>query len=188
MSSRQQTAPLLGRRSFLGLGLAGASALTFLPRSVMAKTTATDSRTLGFFNTHTNEILKATYWQNGAYDRGAIKDMNYILRDHRSGDVYSMDLKLFDLLVDLHRRADSKKPFEIISGYRSPVTNAKLASASDGVAKRSMHMDGKAIDIRLRDVKLADLRLDALSMKAGGVGYYPKSDFVHVDTGRVRHW
>jgi uncharacterized protein YcbK (DUF882 family) len=192
MSSRDETTPNLGRRSFLGLGfgagLVGASALTFMPRAVMAKTTATDSRTLGFFNTHTNEILKATYWQNGSYDRGAVADINYILRDHRSGDVYSMDLKLFDLLTALHRRADSKKPFEIISGYRSPKSNAMLASASGGVAKKSMHMQGKAIDIRLRDVKLAELRLDAMAMKAGGVGFYPKSDFVHVDTGRVRAW
>jgi uncharacterized protein YcbK (DUF882 family) len=187
MSSRHQAANL-GRRSFLGLGLAGASALTFLPRAVMAKTTSNDSRTLGFFNTHTNEILKATYWQNGAYDRAAIDDINYILRDHRSGEVYAMDKNLLDLLVALHRRVDSKKPFEVISGYRSPKSNATLASASSGVAKRSMHMDGKAIDIRLRDVKLADLRMDALAMKAGGVGFYPKSDFVHVDTGRVRHW
>jgi uncharacterized protein YcbK (DUF882 family) len=178
----------LGRRSFLGLCLIGAGALAFMPRTVMAKAVSVDSRTLGFFNTHTNEILKATYWQNGAYDRAAVADINHILRDHRSGDVYSMDLKLLDLLVDLHRRADSKKPFEIISGYRSPVSNAKLAAASNSVAKHSMHMDGKAIDIRLRDVELADLRLDALSMKAGGVGYYPKSNFVHVDTGRVRHW
>ena len=188
MSSRHQTASTLGRRSFLGLGLAGGGALTFMPRQVFAKVTATDNRTLGFFNTHTNEILKATYWQNGHYDRGAVADINYILRDHRSGDVYSMDLKLLDLLVQLHRRTDSKKPFEIISGYRSPVSNAKLASASNGVAKRSMHMDGKAIDIRLRDVSLPDLRLNALAMKAGGVGYYAKSNFVHVDTGRVRHW
>lgn len=192
MSSRYEAPGKLGRRSFLGLGLSagivGAGALTFMPRAVMAKSTANDSRTLGFFNTHTNEILKATYWQNGNYDRTAVADINYILRDHRSGDVYSMDLKLFDLLTSLHRRTDSKKPFEIISGYRSPASNAKLASASGGVAKKSMHMQGKAIDIRLRDVKLADLRLDALAMKAGGVGYYPKSDFVHVDTGRVRHW
>lgn len=192
MSSRNEAPGNLGRRSFLGLGLSagivGAGALTFMPRAVMAKTTSNDSRTLGFFNTHTNEILKATYWQNGNYDRAAVADINFILRDHRSGDVYSMDLKLFDLLTTLHRRSDSKKPFEIISGYRSPVTNAKLASASGGVAKKSMHMQGKAIDIRLRDVKLADLRLDALAIKAGGVGYYPKSDFVHIDTGRVRNW
>ncbi|MBI2254819.1 MAG: DUF882 domain-containing protein [Proteobacteria bacterium] len=190
MSSRNEAANSLGRRSFLslGAGVLGAGALTFMPRAVMAKTTATDSRTLGFFNTHTDEILKATYWQNGAYDRSAVQDINYILRDYRNGEVFGMDVKLFDLLTALHRRTDSKKPFEIISGYRSPVTNAKLAAASNGVAKHSMHMEGKAIDIRLRDVKLADLRLDAMAMKAGGVGFYPKSDFVHVDTGRVRHW
>lgn len=188
MPSRHQPAASFGRRSFLGLGLVGGSALTFMPREVFAKTTALDNRTLGFFNTHTNEILKATFWQNGAYDRAAVADINYILRDHRSGDVFSMDLKLLDMLVNLHRRTSSRKPFEIISGYRSPVTNAKLVAASSGVAKHSMHMDGKAIDVRLRDVPLDELRLNALAMKAGGVGYYAKSNFVHVDTGRVRHW
>ena len=182
----------LGRRAILGFGLrcglAGAAALTFLPRAAMASSTGANGRTLGFFNTHTNEILKATYWRDGAYDKGAIKDINQILRDHRSGEVYAMDLPLLDLLVDLHRRAESKKPFEIISGYRSPQSNATLASASGGVAKKSLHMQGKAIDIRLRDVKLGNLRETALAMKLGGVGYYPKSDFVHVDTGRVRQW
>lgn len=188
MPLHDKTTSPMGRRSFLGLGIAGASALTLMPRTVFARSVATDSRTLGFFNTHTNETLKATYWRSGAYDQGAIRDIDYILRDHRSGDVFSMDLGLFDLLVDLHRRTGSRKPFEVISGYRSPVTNAKLAAASNGVAKHSMHMDGKAIDIRLRDVDLAELRINALAMKAGGVGYYPKSDFVHVDTGRVRQW
>ena len=190
MSSRNQAAADLGRRSFLslGAGLVGASALTFLPRAVMAKTTAPDSRTLGFFNTHTNEILKATYWQNGSYDRGAVSDINYILRDFRSGDVFSMDLKLFDLLTILHRRTGSKKPFEIISGYRSPLTNAKLASASNGVAKRSMHMEGKAMDIRVPGRALPDVHRTALLLGLGGVGYYPTSNFVHVDTGRIRQW
>ncbi len=190
MSSRNPAVTDFGRRSFLSLsaGLVGASALTFLPRAVMAKTTSVDSRTLGFFNTHTNEILKATYWQNGAYDNAAVKDINFILRDHRSGEVFAIDLRLFDLLTSLHRRTNSQKPFEIISGYRSSITNAKLASASSGVAKKSMHMEGKAIDIRLRDIQLSDLRLEALAMKSGGVGFYPKSDFVHIDTGRVRHW
>ena len=180
MSQRLNATPQPGRRAILGFGLVGAAALTFLPRAVMASSTGADGRTLGFFNTHTNEILKATYWRDGAYDKGAIKDINQILRDHRSGEVYAMDLPLLDLLVDLHRRAESKKPFEIISGYRSPQSNATLASASGGVAK--------AIDIRLRDVKLGNLRETALAMKLGGVGYYPKSDFVHVDTGRVRQW
>lgn len=186
MSQRLNATAQPGRRAILGFGLVGAAALTFLPRAVMAS--SADGRTLGFFNTHTNEILKATYWRDGAYDKGAIKDINQILRDHRSGEVYGMDLPLLDLLVDLHRRAESKKPFEIISGYRSPQSNATLASASGGVAKKSLHMQGKAIDIRLRDVKLKELRETALAMKLGGVGYYPKSDFVHVDTGRVRQW
>ena len=188
MSQRLNATPQPGRRAILGFGLVGAAALTFLPRAVMASSTGADGRTLGFFNTHTNEILKATYWRDGAYDKGAIKDINQILRDHRSGEVYAMDLPLLDLLVDLHRRAESKKPFEIISGYRSPQSNATLASASGGGAKKSLHMQGKAIDIRLRDVKLGNLRETALAMKLGGVGYYPKSDFVHVDTGRVRQW
>jgi uncharacterized protein YcbK (DUF882 family) len=186
--SQRSDAAKLGRRAFLGFGLAGAAALTFMPRAVMASSAPLDGRTLGFFNTHTTEILKATYWRDGTYDKGAIKDINQILRDHRTGEVYGMDLPLLDLLVDLHRRTDSKKPFEIISGYRSPQSNATLASASGGVAKRSLHMQGKAIDIRLRDVKLKELRETALAMKLGGVGYYPKSDFVHVDTGRVRQW
>lgn len=188
MSQRQNATPDLGRRAFLGFGLAGAAALTFMPRAVMANAGAVNGRTLGFFNTHTNEILKATYWRDGAYDKGAVTDINQILRDHRTGEVYGMDLPLLDLLVDLHRRAESQKPFEIISGYRSPQSNATLASAGGGVARKSLHMQGKAIDIRLRDVKLKNLRETAIAMKAGGVGFYPKSDFLHVDTGRVRQW
>lgn len=189
MSQRHDvTAARTGRRAFLGLGLVGAAALTFMPRAVMASAGAVNGRTLGFFNTHTNEILKATFWHDGVYDKGAIRDINQILRDHRSGEVYAMDLQLLDFLVDLHRRTGSGKPFEIISGYRSPQSNATLASASSGVAKKSLHMQGKAIDIRLRDVKLKTLRETAIAMKAGGVGFYPKSDFLHVDTGRVRYW
>jgi uncharacterized protein YcbK (DUF882 family) len=110
------------------------------------------------------------------------------LRDFRSGDVAPIDRQLLDLLVELHRRSGSRKPFQIISGYRSPKTNAVLASASSGVAKHSMHMEAKAIDIRLSDVMLRDLRDTAIGMQAGGVGFYPRSDFVHVDTGRVRRW
>ena len=188
MSQRQYATLNPGRRALLGLGLVGAAALTFMPRAVMASSSGLNNRTLGFFNTHTSEILKATYWRDGAYDKGAVKDINQILRDHRTGEVHGMDLPLLDLLVDLHRRTDSKKPFEIISGYRSPQSNATLVAASNGVAKKSLHMQGKAIDVRLRDVKLQNLRENAIAMKLGGVGYYPGSDFVHVDTGRVRQW
>jgi uncharacterized protein YcbK (DUF882 family) len=99
-----------------------------------------------------------------------------------------MDVKLLDLLTELHRQTGSKQPFQIISGYRSPKTNASLAAESNGVAKHSMHLEGRAIDIRLADVNLRDLRNTAVAMKRGGVGIYPSSNFVHVDTGRVRTW
>jgi len=181
---------LLGRRRLLGFGL-GAVALALVSplKGALAALPQSGVRTLGFVSTHTNEKIAATYWRDGVYDKGALKDINYILRDFRTGDVAPIDPHLLDLLVELHRRAGSRKAFQVISGYRSPRTNAMLASASNGgVAKRSLHMEAKAIDIRLYDVALGDLRQTALGMKAGGVGYYKKSDFVHVDTGRVRQW
>lgn len=181
---------LLGRRRALGFGLgAVALALASPLKGALAALPQSGARTLSLVSTHTNETITATYWRDGVYDKGALKDINYALRDFRTGDVAPIDPHLLDLLVDLHRRTGSRKAFQVISGYRSPQTNAMLAAASNGgVAKRSLHMDAKAIDIRLYDVALTDLRQTALSMKAGGVGYYPKSDFVHVDTGRVRQW
>jgi uncharacterized protein YcbK (DUF882 family) len=180
---------LLGRRRVLAFGLGAAALAIASPlQGALAAMPQSGERTLGLVSTHTNEKIMATYWRNGVYDKGALKDLNYVLRDHRSGDVAAMDPNLLDLLVELHHRTGSRKAFQIISGYRSPKSNALLASASGGVAKRSLHMDAKAIDIRLHDVALSDLRQTALGMKAGGVGYYKKSDFVHVDTGRVRQW
>jgi uncharacterized protein YcbK (DUF882 family) len=181
---------LLGRRRMLAFGLGAAALAIASPlKGALAALPQSGERTLGLISTHTNEKLMATYWRNGVYDSGALKDIDYVLRDHRSGDVARMDPNLLDLLVELHRRTGSRQAFQIISGYRSPKTNALLASASGGgVAKRSLHMDAKAIDIRLGDIALSDLRQAALGMKAGGVGYYKKSDFVHVDTGRVRQW
>jgi len=180
---------LLGRRRALGFGL-GVVALGIASplRGALAALPTSGTRSLGFVNTHTNEKILATYWKDGVYDKGALKDINYVLRDHRTGEIARMDPQLLDLLVELHRRSGSRKAFQIISAYRSPKTNAMLAANSGGVAKRSMHMEAKAVDIRLYDVKLADLRDTAIGMKAGGVGYYGKSDFVHVDTGRVRRW
>jgi uncharacterized protein YcbK (DUF882 family) len=180
---------LLGRRRVLAFGLGAAALAMASPlKGALAAMPQSGERTLGLVSLHTNEKLMATYWRNGAYDQGALKDIDYVLRDHRSGEVARMDTNLLDLLVELHRRTGSRNAFQIISGYRSPKTNAMLASASGGVAKRSLHMDAKAVDIRLHDVALSDLRQAALGMKAGGVGYYKKSDFVHVDTGRVRQW
>jgi uncharacterized protein YcbK (DUF882 family) len=180
---------LVGRRRVLAFGLSAAALAVSPLKGALAALPQSGSRVLGLVSTHTNEKITATYWRDGVYDTGAIKDINHVLRDHRSGEVAPMDLDLLDLLVELHRRTGSRKAFEVISGYRSSKTNAMLAAASGGgVAKRSLHMDAKAIDIRLRDVALSDLRQAALGMKAGGVGYYRKSDFVHVDTGRVRQW
>lgn len=180
---------LLGRRRVLAFGVGAAALAVASPMgSALAALPQSGARTLGLVNTHTNEKIVATYWRDGVYDQGALTDINYVLRDFRTGEVASIDTNLLDLLNELHRRAGSRKAFQVISGYRSPQTNAMLASASGGVAKRSLHMEGKAIDIRLHDVALSDLRQAALGMKAGGVGYYRKSDFIHVDTGRVRQW
>jgi uncharacterized protein YcbK (DUF882 family) len=146
------------------------------------------ARNLHFYNTHTGESLKTTYWEQGVYNTEALKDIAYILRDHRTNDMHDMDPHLMDVLNRLHAKMESSKPFEIISGYRSPRTNAMLHAHSHGVAEKSLHMQGKAIDIRLGDRPLHALRNVAWSMQEGGVGYYPSSDFVHVDTGRIRHW
>lgn len=180
---------LLGRRRALGFGLGLVALGVSTPlSSALAALPQSGTRTLGFVNTHTNEKILATYWKDGIYDKGALKDINYVLRDFRTGEIAKMDPTLLDLLVELHRRTGSRKAFQIISGYRSPKTNAMLASASNGVAKHSMHMEAKAVDIRLYDVALGDLRDTAIGMKSGGVGYYAKSNFVHVDTGRIRRW
>ncbi len=180
---------LLGRRRMLSLGLGAATLAVASPlKAALAALPQSGTRSLALVSTHTNEKLTAAYWRDGVYDKGALQDINYVLRDFRTGEVAPIDTSLLDLLAELHRRAGSRQAFQVISGYRSPKTNAMLASASGGVAKRSLHMDGKAIDIRLHDVALGDLRQAALGMKAGGVGYYKKSDFIHVDTGRVRQW
>ncbi|MET1029185.1 MAG: DUF882 domain-containing protein [Dongiaceae bacterium] len=178
---------IMSRRNLLGLGLA-ATALTLVPQFAEAALPNSGNRTLAFYNTHTGEALKATYWANGRYDKGALKDINFILRDHRNNEVMRIDPHLLDLLTELHRRTASRKPIEIVCGYRSPATNAMLVTMSSGVARNSLHMQGKAIDIRVADVSTRELRDAAMSMQMGGVGYYPRSDFVHVDTGKVRHW
>lgn len=148
----------------------------------------TSERKLSFLNLHTGERLSTTYWADGQYQPEELAAINHILRDHRTGDVTEMDTALLELLNMLHNDMDSRRPFHIISGYRSPKTNAELRKTSSGVAKKSMHMQGRAIDIRLPGCRLSSLHKAALECQAGGVGYYPKSNFIHVDTGDVRHW
>jgi uncharacterized protein YcbK (DUF882 family) len=174
------------RRDFLRLGTGVAATLGLSP--VFARTNTPSERSLSLLNTHTDESLATTYWADGEYIQGAVEEINFILRDHRSGETYSMDEQLIDLLYVLQSQTGSKGSFHIISGYRSPATNSMLNKKSSGVAKRSYHMQGKAIDVRLPGCDLKNLHAAALSLKAGGVGYYPSSDFIHVDVGPVRRW
>jgi uncharacterized protein YcbK (DUF882 family) len=145
-------------------------------------------RKLSFHNLHTGENLATTYWADGRYIPSAAAEIDFILRDFRTGDVQSIDLRLLDLLHDLRRRMESDESFHVISGFRSPKTNNMLTRQSNGVAKKSLHMRGMAADVRLPGRSLADLQQAALSLELGGVGYYPKSNFIHVDVGRVRFW
>jgi uncharacterized protein YcbK (DUF882 family) len=190
-SSDQTNPNFLSRRgTLLGLGgliVSGAIAEPRLcwARSLPVKATG---REVSLFNLHTGEQLKAEYWHNGRYVPDALRAVATVLRDHRNGSVHPIDPSLLDLLHQLRSRVGSKAPFNVISGYRSPETNALMHEVSAGVAQHSFHMQGKAIDIRLPGTRLGVLRRAALAMQSGGVGYYPADDFVHVDTGPVRRW
>ncbi|WP_201353207.1 YcbK family protein [Hydrogenimonas urashimensis] len=177
------------RRDFIKKGIS-ALALCAFPHIVLAESRARKiEKRLSFYNIHTGELTTALYWAEGNYIAEEIDRLNHILRDYRTGDIHPIDAKLFDLLYDLKAHFQScTKPFHVISGYRSPKTNAMLRRDSKGVAKHSLHMEGRAIDINLPGIDLAHLRRAARLMGRGGVGYYPKSGFVHVDTGRVRQW
>jgi len=164
----------------------GASALAIGPRWARAGNRA--PRALSFDNLHTGEKLVVEYFQADRYLPDALAAVNHLLRDFRTGDVGAMDPALLDLLHGLGTLIGSTRAFQIISGYRSPATNAALHERSSGVASGSLHMCGQAVDIRLADVPLAALRNAALAIRAGGVGYYAASNFVHVDCGRVRAW
>lgn len=177
----------LNRRSLLGLG--GACAFSLLSGRAFAYGNALDrSKKLSFHNLHTGENLRAEFWAEGKFIPEALGEINRVLRDHRTNEISAIDPALLDLLHALQRKIETKETFHVISGYRSPASNAKLRTHSGGVATHSLHMSGKAIDIALPGCKLTDLRRAALSLRAGGVGYYPASGFVHVDTGHVRHW
>ena len=171
----------LNRRALIG------AALT-LPLATPALASSPAPRSLSILNLHTGERLAATYWEAGAYVEDALAGLAKVLRDHRTGETHAMAPRLLDLVANLQAEF-SAKPVQVISGYRSPRTNEALRrSGGGGVAKRSLHMDGLAMDIRMPGVDLARLRDAAWRLQAGGVGYYPGSDFVHVDVGRVRRW
>ncbi len=185
-----KTEPEPSRRRFLKAGL-GACTLLTLPMataSAHAVIKRPFEKKLSFLNLHTGERTRATYWANGRYIPEGMRAINHVLRDHRTGDRYAIDPDLFDILHLLQNRLGTNQEFHVVSAYRSPASNAMLATRSNGVAKGSLHTFGKAIDIRLPGRKLSDLRTAALSLQMGGVGYYSSSNFVHLDTGRIRFW
>ncbi|SMH60625.1 DUF882 domain-containing protein [Azospirillum agricola] len=182
------TAGPLGRRHLLrgGLGLAAAAMLA--PVEAEAALRA-PPRQLSLINLHTGERIRAEYWAKGRYLRDGMREINRLLRDHRTGAVHAIDPKLLDLVHALGRKIGNRGPIQIVSAYRSPETNAMLREADgSGVAQNSYHMQGKAIDLRVPGLGLRQLQRAALSLRAGGVGYYPDSNFIHVDVGPLRHW
>jgi uncharacterized protein YcbK (DUF882 family) len=202
---------LLQRRRLLqlGLGAAGASvaaipAMGWAQSAPLAPTPALQAapalqvaapaisqpefRTVAFDNLHTGESVDCVYWEQGDYIPDVLDAVNNVLRDHRTGDVYPIDPALLDLLDAVATTTGTRSRFQVISGYRSPATNAMLHERSAEVAKKSLHTEGLAIDVRLTDIDLYQLHAAALSLGRGGVGFYPGSDFVHMDVGPVRTW
>jgi uncharacterized protein YcbK (DUF882 family) len=179
----------LQRRSFIKLGVFSIAATTLSPLPVLAgvKRLLQDTRELAFYNLHTEERLNVCYCRKGIYDPEALKAVNYILRDHRSGEIHTIDRRLLDLLHTIANQIGSPR-FHVISGYRSPVTNSMLRQDGREVASRSLHTLGQAIDIRMPDADTQALYQVAVDLKGGGVGHYPGRNFVHVDVGRVRYW
>jgi len=188
----------LQRRELLKLGLgAGVSAAlstTFGSQAwaqapfLTAPVLPAAPRRLALHNLHTGESFDEAYWDGGRYVPDAVEAVNRVLRDYRTGDVHTMDPRLLDVLHQVHGKIGADRPFQVISGYRSPKTNAMLHERSGQVASHSLHMDGMAIDVRVEGVALDHLHKAALDLGQGGVGFYPTSNFVHMDVGRVRRW
>lgn len=184
------------RRQFLrNLGLLSASAA--LSPKLLANTISPSQSqrlslpaemSLALNNLHTGETLKTTFFSEGEFITDGLQAINYLLRDHRNDKVGEISPELMTLLHDLQLRMGINKPFEVISGYRSPETNAMLSRKSNQVAKKSLHMQGKAIDVRISGVPLTELHRAAREENRGGVGLYTRSRFVHIDTGRPRYW
>ena len=173
------------RRRLVAAAL-GAGALMMAPTAALAR--LAPARSLSFYHTHTGEQLRLTYAEGGVHLPDALEEISHFLRDFRSGETHPIDPAVLDILHTVKEATGGRGPYEIISAYRSPQTNQMLRDNSSGVAQRSLHMEGRAVDVRLRGVDTRQLREAALGLQAGGVGYYRDSDFVHLDTGRVRYW
>jgi uncharacterized protein YcbK (DUF882 family) len=175
------------RRVLLEGALAGIAAGALL-RGAPALAQSENARRIALTNLHTGEHLEIEYFRGADYDPTALAKIEHVLRDFRTGDSHPIDPRLMDYLGEVAARLGSEPRFSVISGYRSPETNAKLHERSAGVAQHSLHMQGRAIDVRMSGIDCADLAAHALSLERGGVGYYRASDFVHLDTGAFRSW
>lgn len=175
------------RRSLLALGgLALGAAI--LPTPAFATLSTPRPRILTLSNLNTGESIKAEFFDGRGYIPDELSRLNHFFRDYRANKIKSIDPKLFDQIYRLQVLMGTRKPVQLISGYRSLDTNNELRSHSRGVAKKSYHTKGQAMDFHIEGLSLSNVRKAALSLKAGGVGYYPSSNFVHIDTGPVRHW
>jgi uncharacterized protein YcbK (DUF882 family) len=184
--------PVVTRRSILSAAAVAIPIALVIPAAIAPPAEAARrtmaSRTIFLDNVHTGERLKAVYWADGRYFPDQLRRISWLLRDHHRDEACPIDPELIDLLARLHQRLSTSEPFQILSGYRSAATNAMLAAQTDGVAQNSLHMQGMAVDICVPGRNLVKVRRAAVAMQAGGVGFYPRSGFVHVDVGRVRYW
>jgi uncharacterized protein YcbK (DUF882 family) len=174
----------MDRRKFLAFTIATTVMAPWRRAAALGET----RRTLAFRNLHTEDTLRVVYWRDGDYVPEALQQIARVLRDHRNGEEYAIEPALLDLLHELRDRLDTDAPFEVISGYRSPASNAQMKAQGRGVASNSLHTEGKAIDVRVPGRRLEAVRDAAYALGRGGVGYYPQDGFVHVDVGRVRRW
>ncbi len=177
----------LNRRRFLTHTACGVLCSAFVPQLAFAGSPAKE-KIISMNNLHTGETLTSCYFDGRQYIESELDKIDHLCRDFRRNEIFPIDRQLLSQLNAIQRILGVNKEVQIISGYRSPATNEMLRSQSGGVAKKSYHMQGKAIDFRLPGVELSQVRKAALSLNAGGVGYYPESNFVHIDTGPVRHW
>lgn len=179
----------LSRRNFLKLGiLTTASSLYPSVSPAYFRYPVPHEKTLSFYNIHTGETLSTVYWTEGEYLQEALNDINYILRDYRTDEITPIDTGLLDLLHKIYTALNTEQSYHIVSGYRSPSTNFFLYTHSTGVDKNSLHIYGKAVDVRIPYRDLSALRKAAINQKGGGVGYYPDSGFVHIDVGKIQYW
>lgn len=189
-NKRELTSDLLiDRRKVIRIGLITAAAAV-IPGSVLASAIEPDSgiRKLHLYNVSTHEDLKVVYWKEGRYIPKALAEINHIFRDYRTGKVKAIKEDLLDLLFNVRKQINVDEPFHIISGYRSPGSNAILRKENKSVARNSLHMYGKAVDIRVPGFSLKTLRRETMKLGKGGVGYYPRARSIHVDIGEVRYW